>query len=117
MVGIWLVVQGKGALDYVVIYELCCKGFAISPCSAPSHADDSVEERKLRSSVSRKVRLWNEGEEEEGEVEEEEKEEGEEEEEGGGMMSGEVQLREMIKTERDQKVVYMRWSLDCLISG
>ena len=92
----------------MVVYKLCCKGFAISSCSAPSHADDSVEERKLRSSVSRKVRLWNEGEEEEGEVEEEE----EEEEEGGGMMSGEVQLREMIKTERDQKVVYMRWSLD-----
>ena len=76
-----------------------------SSCSAPSHADDSVEERKLRSSVSRKVRLWNE-EEEEGEVKEVEEEEGEEEEEGGGVMSGEVQLREMIKTERDQKVVY-----------
>ena len=43
-------------------------------------------------------------------MEEEEEEEGEEEEERGGVMSGEVQLREMIKTERDQKVVYMRWS-------
>ena len=76
--------------------------FSSSSCSAPSHADDSMEERKLRSSVSRKVRLLNEGdEEEEGEVEEEEEEE---EEEGGRAMSGEVQLREIIKTERDQKV-------------
>ena len=78
--------------------------FSSSSCSAPSHADDSVEERKLRSSVSRKVRLLNEGEEEEGEEEEEEEEEGKEEEEGGRAMSGEVQLREIIKTERDQKV-------------
>ena len=79
--------------------------FSSSSCSAPSHADDSMEERKLRSSVSRKVRLLNEGEEEEeGEVEEEKEEEGEEEEEGGRVMSGEVQLREIIKTERDQKV-------------
>ena len=73
------------------------RNFFSSSCSAPSHADDSMEERKLRSSVSRKVRLVNEGEEEEGEVEEEE-------EEGSRVMGGEVQLREIIKTERDQKV-------------
>ena len=45
------------------------RNFSSSSCSAPSHADDSMEERYLRSSVSRKVRLLNEGEEEEGEEE------------------------------------------------
>ena len=80
-------------------------GYKVFLSSAHSLADDSAEEKKLRSSMSRKVRLWNEGEEEEQEEEEEEEEEeGEGKEERGGEVNGDPQLREMIKTEREQKV-------------
>jgi len=76
----------------------------LSLSSAHSLADDSIEEKKLRSSVPRKVRLWNEEEGEEGEEEEEEEgEEGEGVKERSGKANGESQLREMIKTEREQK--------------
>jgi len=81
----------------------------LSLSSAHSLADDSIEEKKLRSSVPRKVRLWNEEEGEEGEEEEEEEEEEGAEGEGvterSGTVNGESQLREMIKTEREQKVI------------